>query len=66
MVPIGGHFTMNAEEAAGLVRAIEPGVAVPMHYGFVVGQVSDADRFREAADPVPVEVLTPVLPFERF
>jgi hypothetical protein len=37
-----------------------------MHYGFVVGQVSDADRFRGAADPVPVEVLTPVLPFERF
>jgi len=66
MVPIGGHFTMNAEEAAGLVRAIGPGVAVPMHYGFVVGQVSDADRFREAADPVPVEVLTPTLPFERF
>jgi L-ascorbate metabolism protein UlaG (beta-lactamase superfamily) len=45
---------------------MRPGVAVPMHYGFVVGAVSDADRFREAADPVPVEVLTPALPFERF
>jgi L-ascorbate metabolism protein UlaG (beta-lactamase superfamily) len=57
---------MNPEEAAGLVRAMQPGMAIPMHYGFVVGQVSDADRFREAADPVPVEVLTPTLPFERF
>jgi L-ascorbate metabolism protein UlaG (beta-lactamase superfamily) len=66
MVPIGGYYTMNAGEAAGLVRAMQPGLAVPMHYGFVVGQVSDADRFREAADPVPVEVLTPLLPFERF
>jgi L-ascorbate metabolism protein UlaG (beta-lactamase superfamily) len=66
MVPIGGYYTMNPEEAAGLVRAMQPGLAVPMHYGFVAGQVSDADRFRDAAGPVPVEVLTPTLPFERF
>jgi L-ascorbate metabolism protein UlaG (beta-lactamase superfamily) len=64
-VPIGGHFTMNATEAGGLVRAIGPRVAVPMHFGFVVGSPSDAERFREAADPVAVEVLTPQNPFER-
>jgi len=38
---------------------------VPMHYGFVVGSPSDADRFREAAAPVVVELLTPTNPFER-
>jgi L-ascorbate metabolism protein UlaG (beta-lactamase superfamily) len=66
-LPIGdGPYTMGPDEAAGLAKVIKPQIAVPMHYGFVVGQVSDADRFREAADPVPVEVLTPVLPFERF
>jgi L-ascorbate metabolism protein UlaG (beta-lactamase superfamily) len=64
-VPIGGHFTMNADEAAGLVRAMAPSLAVPMHYGFVVGSPRDADRFREEAGPVPVEVLTPTNPFER-
>jgi len=64
-VPIGGHYTMNAEEAAGLVRAMSPNLAVPMHYGFVVGSPSDADRFREAAAPVVVELLTPTNPFER-
>jgi len=64
-VPIGGQYTMNPEEAAGLVRAMTPSLAVPMHYGFVVGSPSDADRFREAAAPVAVEVLTPTDPFER-
>ena len=64
-LPIGGHFTMDAAQAAGLARAIAPRVAVPFHFGFVVGSPSDADRFREAADPVKVEVLTPRDPFER-
>lgn len=63
-VPIGGTYTMDVEEAAGLVRAIAPEVAVPMHFGFVVGQPSDADRFREAAAPVRVEVLEPSVPFQ--
>lgn len=64
-LPVGGHFTMDAVEAAGLARAIGPTVAVPMHYGFLVGSAADGERFRDAATPVPVELLTPVLPFER-
>jgi L-ascorbate metabolism protein UlaG (beta-lactamase superfamily) len=63
-LPIGGHFTMNPEEAAGLAKTIEPKLAVPMHYGFVIGSPSFADRFKEAASPVPVEFMTPVNPFE--
>ena len=65
MVPIGGTYTMDHREAAGLVKAMGPGIAVPMHYGFVVGSPSDADRFAEAAAPVPVQVLEPTNPFER-
>jgi L-ascorbate metabolism protein UlaG (beta-lactamase superfamily) len=64
-LPVGGHFTMDAEAAAGLARAVSPAVAVPVHFGFVVGSSSDGERFREAADPVTVEVLTPRDPFER-
>ena len=37
MVPIGGTYTMDAEEAGVFVRAMSPGLAVPMHYGFRVG-----------------------------
>jgi L-ascorbate metabolism protein UlaG (beta-lactamase superfamily) len=64
-VPIGGTYTMDAHEAAGLVRAMSPGLAVPMHYGFVVGEPSDADRFAEEAAPVEVRTLEPANPFER-
>jgi len=64
-LPIGGTYTMDAEEAAGLAKVIEPRVAVPMHYGFVVGSPSDADRFARLADPVKVETLTPQNPFEQ-
>ncbi|MEX2421274.1 MAG: MBL fold metallo-hydrolase [Actinomycetota bacterium] len=64
MVPIGGTYTMDVEEAAGLVRAMSPGLAVPMHFGFVVGSPSDGERFRTAADPVEVEVLEPTNAFE--
>jgi L-ascorbate metabolism protein UlaG (beta-lactamase superfamily) len=64
-LPIGGTYTMDAEEAAGLARSIEPRMAVPMHFGFVVGSPSDAERFRELAAPVPVQILTPENPFER-
>lgn len=66
MVCIGGDpFTMGHEEAAGLVKAMRPRLAVPMHYGFRVGSPSFADRFREEAQPVPVEIMTPRNPFER-
>jgi L-ascorbate metabolism protein UlaG (beta-lactamase superfamily) len=64
-LPIGGTYTMDAEEAAGLARAMEPGTAVPMHYGFVVGSPGDAERFRELAAPVAVQILTPENPIER-
>jgi L-ascorbate metabolism protein UlaG (beta-lactamase superfamily) len=64
-LPIGGTYTMDAAEAAGLARSIVPQVAVPMHFGFVVGSASDGERFRELASPVPVQILTPTNAFER-
>ncbi len=57
-VPIGGTYTMNAEEAAEAVKNdIKPGVAVPMHYGSVVGSRADAERFAKLSSPVKVEIL---------
>ncbi len=32
MVPVGGFYTIDAEEAAQLVRKIEPSIVIPMHY----------------------------------
>jgi len=36
-VPIGGIYTMDAEEAAYLTNIIKPKLVVPMHYGKIVG-----------------------------
>ena len=61
-LPIGGTYTMTAEEAAAAVNEdIKPKVAVPIHYGAVVGSDSDAQRFRELCTVSEVQVLTPSL-----
>ena len=61
-LPIGGTYTMTAEEAAAAVNEdIKPKVAVPMHYGAVVGSDADAQRFRELCTETEVQVLTPSL-----
>jgi len=63
-LPIGGTYTMTPPEAAGMAKALSPGLAVPMHYGFVVGSESDGDLFRqECAPDVKVELLEPVSPW---
>ncbi len=50
LVPIGGTYTMNAKDAAKLVNEIRPKVAIPTHYGSVVGKMEDADTFRRYVD----------------
>ncbi|MDY6844431.1 MAG: MBL fold metallo-hydrolase, partial [Thermodesulfobacteriota bacterium] len=33
LVPVGGGFTIDAKEADDLIKAVQPKVAIPMHYG---------------------------------
>ncbi len=66
LVCIGGDpYVMNATEAAGLVKKIKPQLAIPNHYGFVVGVASDGDTFAKEAAPIKVEILKPINAFER-
>ena len=44
-VPIGGTYTMTVEEAAKLINEIKPKIAIPTHYGEIVGDTSDKERF---------------------
>ena len=44
-VPVGGTYTMNYSEAAELVNIIKPKIAVPIHYGSIVGTKQDATNF---------------------
>ena len=57
MVPIGGTYTMNAKKAAELVNIIQPEVAIPTHYGSIVGNKNDGELFKENVKaPVKVEL----------
>lgn len=47
LLPVGGRFTMSAEEAVEAAKIIKPTIAVPMHYGSVVGSDDDAKEFLE-------------------
>ena len=47
LLPVSGTYVMTAEEAAEAALAIKPRIAVPMHYGDIVGSPADAQRFKE-------------------
>ena len=44
-VPVGGTYTMDFKEAAQLVNEIQPKIAVPIHYGSIVGTEQNASDF---------------------
>jgi L-ascorbate metabolism protein UlaG (beta-lactamase superfamily) len=55
---VSGTYVMTAEEAVEAARAIKPRVAVPMHYGAIVGSEDDAARFKNAlAGEIEVAIL---------
>lgn len=50
-IPIGGTYTMDFKEAAYLVNEIKPEIAVPIHYGSIVGTNQDAADFIKLLHP---------------
>lgn len=44
-LPVGGTYTMDCKEAAELANIINPKIAVPIHYGSIVGKKEDAEEF---------------------
>ena len=56
LVPVGGIYTMDAKTAAVLVNTIRPSVAIPVHYGNIVGKPDQGKVFADhVKDPVRVE-----------
>ena len=57
-VPVGGTFTMDYKEAADLVNEIKPIIAVPTHYGSIVGEKTDGESFKKLVKPeIEVRIL---------
>ena len=50
MVPAGGTYTFDAQQAAAFVNKLRPAVAIPTHYGDIVGTLADGDAFAAAVD----------------
>jgi L-ascorbate metabolism protein UlaG (beta-lactamase superfamily) len=46
LLPVSGTYVMTAEEAAGAAKMIRAKTFVPMHFGRIVGNRADAERFK--------------------
>ena|ERR671921_364609 len=59
LVPVSGTYVMTSDEAAQAVNdLIKPGkLAIPMHYGSIVGTEKDAERFRDLVQICETKIL---------
>ncbi|MEM4652127.1 MAG: MBL fold metallo-hydrolase [Pyrobaculum sp.] len=51
LVPVSGVYVMTPSEAAEFVNAVEPRVAIPMHYGSIVASEKEAQEFKRLVKP---------------
>lgn len=49
-LPVSGTYVMTAEQAVEAALAINPKLAIPMHYGAIVGDKQDAVSFKMALE----------------
>lgn len=58
LIPVSGTYVMNADQAVQAALAIKPRLAIPMHYGAIVGDEKDALYFKEKLEgKVEVRIL---------
>ncbi len=57
LLPVSGTYVMTSDEAAEAVARIKPKLAIPMHYGAIVGSQTDAENFKRKAQ-CEVQILT--------
>ncbi len=47
LLPVSGTYVMTADEAVKAALDIKPELAIPMHYGSIVGDDKDAEKFAD-------------------
>jgi len=58
LLPVSGTYVMTADEAVQAALDIKPNIAIPMHYGSIVGTLDDAKKFSEKLKgKIVVEIL---------
>jgi L-ascorbate metabolism protein UlaG (beta-lactamase superfamily) len=56
LLPVGGTYTMDAKQAAEAAKLINPKIAIPMHYGRIVGTKDSALYFQELVEEAGITV----------
>ena len=56
-IPVGGKYTMGYAEAAGLANTIKAKIVVPTHYGCIIGEKEDAEKFANLVRDKEVKIL---------
>jgi len=70
LVPVGGHFTIDPQQASRLVESLRPKIVIPMHYkvpkvNFPIRPVEDFLRLQKRVEQVrgsEIEVRPDTLP----
>jgi L-ascorbate metabolism protein UlaG (beta-lactamase superfamily) len=64
LLPVSGVYVMTPAEAASAAKAINPKLAIPIHFGDLVGRdgtiigvPADGEEFKRLAQPVIVEII---------
>jgi len=61
LLPVSGTYVMTSAEAAEAAMEIQPKIAIPMHYGAIVGNEQDAIDFQNTLQgKLDVQILKPV------
>ena len=50
LLPVSGTYVMRADQAVQAALAFNPKLAIPMHYGTIVGDEQDAISFKKALE----------------
>ncbi|MEZ0346608.1 MAG: MBL fold metallo-hydrolase [Infirmifilum sp.] len=58
LLPVSGTYVMTADEAVEAALDIQPQIAIPMHYGVIVGSSTDAEHFKKKLEgKIQVEII---------
>ena len=63
LIPVGGHYTIDASEVVDTIHKIEPGIVIPMHYNHkdldqkTFKDLTGLEEFVKAYGSAPAETL---------
>lgn len=57
ILPVGGTFVMDPREAAKAAEIIDPKLAIPSHWGSLMGSIDDANWFKELLETKNIKVI---------